>query len=81
MAHIVKEKLFRRDDAHALLQAIYTTEVDLLPNQAAGVLTVRLHHLANRATDEVIRHLCNELNSTETIFPGTNLRITYELVS
>ncbi|MGH8644625.1 MAG: hypothetical protein ACREX4_09290 [Gammaproteobacteria bacterium] len=26
-------------------------------------------------------HLCTELNTTETFFPGTDLRLTYELVS
>ncbi len=32
-------------------------------------LTVRMHHQANRCNDEVIRHLCTELNLTETVFP------------
>ena len=32
-------------------------------------------------SDEVIRHLCTELNQTETIFPGMNLRLVYALVS
>jgi hypothetical protein len=58
-----------------------STEADLLPDETAGTLTVRVHHQANRCTDEVIRHLCTELNQTETIFPGTNLRLVYELVS
>ncbi len=29
-------------------------------------LTVRLHHLANRSSNDAIRYLCSELNSTET---------------
>lgn len=44
-----------------------------------GILMVRLHHSANHAHDEVIRHLCAELNATATEFPGTNLRLVYEL--
>jgi hypothetical protein len=44
-------------------------------------LTVRVHHQANRCADEVIRHFCNELNQTETIYPDTDLRLAYELVS
>jgi len=42
---------------------------DLLPDHAAGTLTVRLHHLANRSSDVAIRHLCDELTATETVFP------------
>ncbi len=81
MAQIAREKMHRDDDARSLLRAIYSTEADLLPDENAGTLTVRVHHQANRCSDEVIRHFCTELNQTETIFPGTNLRLVYELVS
>lgn len=81
MAHVLKETMSRNDDARSLLRAIYRAEADLLPDNEKGTLTVRLHHLANRNSDDVIRHLCNELNATETVFPGTNLRLFYELVS
>lgn len=52
-----------------------------MPNEQAGTLTVRLHHLAIRAQDDALRHLCAELNATETVFPGSQLRLVYELVS
>jgi len=39
----------------------------------AKTLTVRLHHLTQAAHDEAARHLCEELNATKTIFPGTEL--------
>lgn len=82
MAHILKEKMSRgNDDARSLLRAIYTTEADLIPNKDEKTLTVRLHHLANRSSDHAIRHLCSELNSTETIFPDTDLQLLYEFVS
>jgi hypothetical protein len=81
MAQMAREKMPREDHARSLLRALYSTEADLLPDDTAGTLTVRVHHQANRCTDEVIRHLCTELNPTETIFPGTNLRLVYELVS
>jgi predicted nucleic acid-binding Zn-ribbon protein len=81
MAHVLREKMSRNDDAHSLLRAIYRTEADLLPDHEKCILTVRLHHLANRSSDDVIRHLCDELNATGTIFPGTNLRMFYEPVS
>ncbi len=81
MVQIACEKMHREDDARSLLRALYSTEADLLPDENTGTLTVRVHHQANRCGDEVIRHLCTELNQTETIFPGTNLRLVYELVS
>jgi len=35
--------------------------------------------LTTQAHDEVVRHLCEELTSTETVFPGTDLRLIYEI--
>jgi hypothetical protein len=81
MANSLREHLKRPDEARRLLRALYTTEADLLPDPKAGTLTVRLHHAANAATDQVIAKLCEELNATETIFPRTNLRLVLKLGS
>ncbi len=81
MAHLLKEKLSRTDDVRVLLRRIYENEVDLKPDLEAKTLTVQLHHLATNAHDEAIRHLSTELNATETIFPGTDLRLIYKLGS
>jgi len=34
-----------------------------------------------KSSDLAVRHLCAELNATETLFPGTELRLIYELVA
>jgi len=81
MAHILGEKLARTDDARGLLRSIYTTEADLIPDEAAGTLTIRLHGMTSRIHDSAVSHLCKELNDAETVYPGTNLRLIYELVS
>jgi hypothetical protein len=81
MANSLREHLKRPDEARCLLRALYTTEADLLPDPESRTLTVRLHHAANPATDQVIEKLCEELNATETIFPRTNLRLVLKLGS
>jgi len=81
MAHTLQEAMWRLDDARNLLRAIYVTEVDLLPEPSKQILRVRLHSLANRSSDNAVAHLCKELNDTETVFPGTELKMIYELVS
>jgi len=81
MAATVREKLTRSDDARALLRQIYHTEVDLIPDLHAKTLTVRLHHLTQAAHDTAARYLCEELTATETTFPGTDLRLVYQLGS
>jgi prepilin-type processing-associated H-X9-DG protein len=81
MVQMAREVMQREDDARSLLRSLYGTEADLVPDEKAGTLTVRVHHQASRSADEIIRHLCKELNQTETMFPGTSLRLVYELVS
>lgn len=81
MAQILRRKMTRHDDARSLLRAVYNTEVDINPDMEAKTLTIRLHPPANNSSDQAVRHLCDELNCTETVFPGTELRLIYELVS
>jgi Transposase protein len=81
MAQIVRQKMTRHDDARSLLRAVYSTEIDLIPDQQAKTLTIRLHPLANTSSDHALKHLCEAINATETQFPGTDLRLIYELVS
>jgi transposase-like protein len=81
MASLLRESLSREDDTRALLRQIYRTEADLLPDADHKTLTVCLHHLTQAAHDQALLRLCDELNATETFFPGTDLRLIYKLGS
>lgn len=81
MAEILREHIKRPDDVRTLLRAIYANEADIVPNKSENTLTVRMHHLANQAEDVAAQALCQELNATETVFPGTDYRLIYELGS
>jgi len=77
----LREELSRSDDARSLAREILTTDADIIPDEEEGTLTIRLHHLTNRLSDEAARNLATQLNETQTIYPGTNLRLVYQLVS
>lgn len=81
MANLLREKISHPNEASTLLRAIYNTDADILPDYDAETLTIWLHQIANRMSGKPIRCLCDELNTTETVFPGTNLRMIYELVT
>ncbi len=81
MTTIVRQTLHRQDDARSLLRSLYTMEADILPDDDAKTLTVRLHQPASRCSRDAILHLIGELNATRAIFPGTDLRLCNELVS
>ncbi|MGR3316896.1 MAG: putative transposase [Candidatus Anammoxibacter sp.] len=81
MVTILRESLARTDDARSLLRDIFTLEADIIPDEKEQTLTIRLHHLTNRLSDKAALHLADYLNNTETIYPGTNMRLIYKLVS
>jgi hypothetical protein len=52
---------------------------------SAGVLyidghTSLMHRQASKFQDDAIRKLCGELNETETIFPGSDMRLVYAMI-
>ena len=75
----VREVLTRTDDGRALVREILRTPADLAPDLTAKTLTVRLHPLPSRLQDLAVRHLAEELTATETLFPGTDLRLIFAL--
>jgi hypothetical protein len=79
LAELAREKIKRLDDARSLIRQLFRTEIDLLPDPLHKTLTVRLHPMTTQAHDEVVRHICQELTFTETVFPGTDLRLVYEI--
>ncbi len=81
MVNIARKTMCRQDDARSLLRSLYNTDADILPDDERQIMIVRLHQPANRCSAVTIDNLCQELNATCTKFPGTNLRLVYEMVS
>jgi hypothetical protein len=77
---IVREKLRRWDDARALVRQVFGSAVDLRPDPKNKTLTIRLHRLTTAIHDEALHHLCEELTATETVYPGTELKMVYEVI-
>jgi transposase len=78
---IVREKLAHENEARALIRDLFRSDADLHPDEAGGVLTVRLHTLANPRSNRAIQHLLEHLNAAEFTHPGTNLRLAYTLTA
>jgi hypothetical protein len=81
MAMVMRSILAREDDARALLRDVFTSDADLIPDAEAKTLTVQLHHFTNPMSDKAVRTLCETLNESETIYPGTDMRMIYKLGS
>jgi hypothetical protein len=77
---LAREKLSRSDDARSLIRQVFESAVDLCPDLNEKTLTVRVHRLSSAIQDQVLEHLCAELTATETVYPGTDLRLVFEPV-
>lgn len=61
------------------LAELFRSDADIIPDPDRGVLRVRILGTASNSGDAAIAGLLEELNRTNTAFPGTNLRMVYEL--
>jgi len=66
------------EEGRALVREIFRAPADILPDEGAGVLRVRLYGLANPRSNEAVKHLCEQLNELEISYPATALRLRYE---
>jgi hypothetical protein len=78
LVQLVRESMSRHDDARSLVSRLMQTSINLRPNSEAKELMVEIHGQANAAQDRVIEKLCEELNATETVYPGTDLVLKYQ---
>lgn len=81
MVKIAREEMSRQDDARSFMRALYQTTVDIIPDAENQILRIRLHNLTTESANETARHLCKVLTETATVFPGTQMQISYEMVS
>ena len=80
-ANIIKPYMAKPDEARTLLKQVFRMEADIKPDIKNGLIVVSLHNLSANKYDKIIRKLCDFLNKTETVFPGTNPGLFYNLVS
>ncbi len=65
--------------ARDLLQHLFVTEADILPEPEHQLLRIRLHGGSTPAANRTLLRLIEQLNAAELRYPGTELRLTYEL--
>ena len=68
-----------KPNARRLLRALLTSDANIIPQPAKRILRIQLLGLGSDACDRMLAPLVEELNATRTIYPGTDLRLVYEL--
>lgn len=73
--------LYDRDTGRDIIKNIFQASADIYPDNENKKLRVCLHHTNNAKTDKIVTSLMLHLNQSETIFPGSELKLFYEFVS
>ena len=77
---ILRRYLKNEDEARALVRAVLVASADILPDDVANTLTIRLHHMANPMQDRAVAGLLKELTDAHFCHPETGARMIYELL-
>ena len=81
MAGLLKGPTVDMAMARRVLQDLYVTEADILPQPEDNLLNVRVHNASRPAANSLLIQLFDEINASEICYPGTEMRLVYELMS
>lgn len=70
-----------KQEKRMLIKQLLNTAIDLIPNEKDQTLTVKLYTLTTPRANRAVKELCVLLNQTESIFPGTKLKLIYEIAA
>jgi hypothetical protein len=68
-------------EGRMILKEIFTSDADMIPDYKNNQITIRLHSLSTPRANNAVKQLCSFLNTTETCFPYTNLKLVYETLA
>jgi hypothetical protein len=69
------------DEKRMVVKQIIQSNADISPDYINKTLTVTLHSLSANRFNKAASELAQLLNHTETVFPGTNLRMIYKITA
>ena len=80
MAGMLAGPTLNTSAARRLLQDLFVATADILPDPENGILRIRVHSASRPSANRSLSALFEKLNETETLYPGTQLKLIYELI-
>lgn len=81
IVNILREYVGKKDEVRSLVRQIFQTDADIEPDELQKILKIKLHNMTNPRNNGYVKKLCEILNQSETVFPGTNLVMVYDMIS
>jgi hypothetical protein len=79
MCNMIKKWMSASAQARSMIRKLYSTDADIETDNINNILTVKIHNTNHWADDKILKNLCDHLNETQTVFPGTNLTLNYKM--
>ena len=79
MVGLITSPAVNSSDARRLLQDLFVTEADILPDPENEQLNIRVHSASSSAANRSLLQLLEHLNDAEVKYPGTQMRLVYQL--
>jgi len=76
---LLSPHLAKQDEARALIRELFVSSADILPDEKANSLTVRIHRMACSAHDKAMAALLADLTAGAFQHPETGMTMIYEL--
>lgn len=80
LCSLLREQQVDSAAARRILQDLFATEADLVPDEHGKTLTIKVHRSTRPAVDRTLEALFAKLNELKYTFPATDLVIRYELL-
>lgn len=80
VANLIAEMLSIRDnhqEKRMIVKQVITSAADIIPDEKNNTLSVVIHALSARRFNDAAGKLADLLNHTETILPGTEMRLIF----
>jgi len=71
----------KQDEIRSLVKSIIKTRGDLLPDYQKKTLTIKLYTQSTPRNNRALEKLCELLTDSETLYPGTELKLVYKLAT
>ena len=77
MANLITNENDSFSDARSLLQTLFITSANLIPDYKNNILNVQIHNLSTRALDLKLDKLIIQLNNSQMKYPGSDMILSY----
>lgn len=71
----------KQEEIRLLMKSIIKSKGDILPDYESKTLTIKIYTLSTPRDTRALEKLCELLTDSQTIYPGTELRLIYKLAT